>query len=258
MALGDGPAAASRPVDVQVDDVDVLEPMSTWDASTIEGLDQPSGMDLGPDGNLYVVNALKDQDPRRGPRRQGGATLGQDRGSTDGWFDFLRDPSDPFSAIGEIVTAQDGTVYVADTANRRVQKFSPDGDFLLNWGSFGSGDGRFLEPFEVEVGPDGSVYVVDDVRDDVQRFMPDGKYVQTIGRHGTGDGEMNNTGAIATAPDGTLYNGDWSGYGVQAWDAEGGFLWSLGSRGSDPGQFTFPYDVAIDGHGRLYASDGAR
>ena len=31
----------------------------------------------------------------------------------------------------------DGNVYVVDTGNNRVQKFSGDGKFLMTWGSFG-------------------------------------------------------------------------------------------------------------------------
>jgi DNA-binding beta-propeller fold protein YncE len=36
-----------------------------------------------------------------------------------------------------------GDVYVADTGNSRVQKFSSDGRFLKEWGSEGRGDGEF-------------------------------------------------------------------------------------------------------------------
>jgi DNA-binding beta-propeller fold protein YncE len=150
-------------------------------------------------------------------------------------------------------------VYVADAANHRIQKFGPDEAFQLSWGTFGDGDGQFLDPIDLAVGPDGTVYVVDDLRDDIQRFTPDGVYLQTIGRHGDGDGEMDFTGGITVGPDGTLYNADWGNYRVQAWDADGEFLWSLGSRGSGAGRFaSSPGDVALDAAGRLFVTEGWR
>ena len=36
-----------------------------------------------------------------------------------------------------------GNVYVADTWNYRVQKFTSNGAFITKWGSEGSGDGQF-------------------------------------------------------------------------------------------------------------------
>ena len=48
--------------------VPTLSLEQSWDKATTPDLDQPSGMDVGPDGNLYVVNAGTDEilvlDPR--------------------------------------------------------------------------------------------------------------------------------------------------------------------------------------------------
>ena len=136
--------------------------------------------------------------------------------------------------------AGDGTVYVADSQNRRVQVFDAQGSYVSQFGRFGEEDGQFLEPIDVAVGPDGDVYVVDDLRDDIQRFSPAGQHRATIGRHGTGDGELNSTGGIFVGGDGTLYNADWTSERVQAWDDAGSFLWSFGTPGSGPLQFTDP------------------
>ena len=43
-----------------------------------------------------------------------------------------------FSGPHGIVVDADGNVYVVDTGNHRVQKFTSDGEFLLKWGTLGA------------------------------------------------------------------------------------------------------------------------
>jgi hypothetical protein len=40
-----------------------------------------------------------------------------------------------------------GDFYVTDQLNNRVQKLHHDGSFVTMWGSFGSGDGQFYNPW---------------------------------------------------------------------------------------------------------------
>src|ERR1039458_5373592 len=63
-----------------------------------------------------------------------------------------------------------GNVFVSDSGNNRVQKFSSNGKFLLKWGSKGEGDGQFLRPAGLAVDKAGVVYVVDAGNFRVQKF----------------------------------------------------------------------------------------
>ena len=54
-----------------------------------------------------------------------------------------------------------GNVYVADSANNRIQKFARNGAFLAKWGSYGGGDGQFENPTGVTVDSRGHVFVSD-------------------------------------------------------------------------------------------------
>ena len=69
-----------------------------------------------------------------------------------------------------VAVAPEGTVYVADTHNHRIQRFSASGQFLGKWGSYGSGDGQFYGSSGVAVAPDGTVYVADTWNHRIQAF----------------------------------------------------------------------------------------
>ena len=63
-------------------------------------------------------------------------------------------------------------MYVADHKNHRVQKFTPDGEFMMQFGSYGTGKGQLNRPTDVAVDPDGDVYVCDWANHRVQVFDP--------------------------------------------------------------------------------------
>jgi tripartite motif-containing protein 71 len=39
-----------------------------------------------------------------------------------------------------------GDIYVADQYNHRIQKFGKNGNYLTQWGSYGTGEGQFFNP----------------------------------------------------------------------------------------------------------------
>jgi len=69
-----------------------------------------------------------------------------------------------------VALASDGSVYVADSGNNRIQKFTSEGVFVSKWGTEGTGDGQFVDPHGVAVASDGSVYVTDWSNDRIQKF----------------------------------------------------------------------------------------
>jgi len=74
--------------------------------------------------------------------------------------------------------APDGTIFVADTRNHRVQKFTADGAFLIEFGGPGTGAGQFSEPHGVAADSLGHVWVADSLNHRVQGFDPVGRFVQ--------------------------------------------------------------------------------
>src|SRR5204863_6037595 len=81
----------------------------------------------------------------------------------------------------DLAISPDDSIYVADTANARIQRFSPAPAFVSKWGSIGSAGGQFNDPNGVGTAPDGSVYVGDTGNNRVQKFTADGQFLFTFG-----------------------------------------------------------------------------
>jgi hypothetical protein len=81
-------------------------------------------------------------------------------------------------------------VYVLDSGNYLVQKFSSDGSFITQWGGKGSGNSLFFNPTAITADSKGYVYILDS--GNIKIFKDDGTYIATI---------MNIGGAAVVDPD---------------------------------------------------------
>lgn len=88
------------------------------------------------------------------------------------------------------VTA-DGFLYVSDTGNFRIQKFTLDGKFVGNYGVVGSSPGQFARPKGIAVDRIGRRYVVDAAFENVQIISPDGELLLFFGGPGTDRDSIN-------------------------------------------------------------------
>jgi DNA-binding beta-propeller fold protein YncE len=166
-----------------------------------------------------------------------------------------------FESPTHLAVDRTGTVYVADTANNRVQKFDANGRFLLKWGGKGTGDGQFAftgdapDGFGIAVDGSGAVYVADTNNNRIQKFDPNGQLLRTWGGAGSGDGQFNRPFDIAADATGNIYVADGINHRVQKFDPNGQFLLKWGGEGTGNGQFQYASGVTVDGPGNVYVAD---
>jgi sugar lactone lactonase YvrE/microcystin-dependent protein len=175
-----------------------------------------------------------------------------------------------------VAVAPDGTIYVADTANHRIRKVTPEGVVTT---LAGDGNGRWVDgigsgasfnsPKGVAIGSDGNIYVGDTGNNRIRKVTPDG-VVTTVAGSGTA-GFLDGTGSAATfnspigvavAPDGNIYVADYTNNrirkvtpgGVVTTLAGSGLYGSANGMGS-AASFGKPCALAIGPDGNIYVAD---
>jgi DNA-binding beta-propeller fold protein YncE len=118
-----------------------------------------------------------------------------------------------------IAVDQQGTVYVADRENSRVQLFAADGTYLTEWTDI-------ARPCQVFIDGQGDVYVAE-------------------------------LGFRAAMWPGTSAPGSASGGRVSIFDRDGRLRarWGGGLNPGAPGDFLAPHGIWVDGHGDIYVAE---
>jgi DNA-binding beta-propeller fold protein YncE len=168
-----------------------------------ELLRRPVGVAVSPDGTrLYVVDVggisnnehhVQVLDPKTGKLLQ---TIGA-RGVGDGQFNL------PLQAA----TGPDGTLYVVDGGNFRVEAFDPKGKFLFKFGQVGRFPGDFARPKGIATDKEGHIYVVDTAFGNVQIFNKKGQVLMFIGNRDRAGkpGKFFLPAGVAVGEDGRVY-----------------------------------------------------
>lgn len=164
-----------------------------------------------------------------------------------------------FNRVTDVAVAPDGTFFVSDGyRNRRVMKFAPMGEFLLQWGTKGNGPGQFALPHGIALDASGRVYVADRENDRIQIFDGSGHYIsewkgKDIGRPYD----------LRFAPDGTAVIADGGEQpdkppdrsGVVLVRPDGTVLERFGRWGNYDGEFEMAHSIAVAHDGSLYVAD---
>jgi iron(III) transport system ATP-binding protein len=148
----------------------------------------------------------------------------------------------------------DQNLYVCEYGqNDRVQKFRPDGTFVLEFGSFGTDAGQFQRPSGI-AWFEGRVYVVDAFNNRVQVFSEDGKLVAILESKDR-ISEVHYPYDIAVTERGELFVVEYAAGRVSKFDRTGKLLGRYGHTGTGAGQFSTPWGMTVDKRGRVYVCD---
>ena len=208
-------------------------------------LNSPRGLGVAPNGDVYVTD------------------LGNGRVSVygdDGAFKFVFGKLGPepgkaktgqFNEPSGLAVGPDGSVYVADTWNQRVQKLDAKGKSLAEM------DDGFYSPRNVAVDRSGNIYVADTGHSVVKVLDPSGHEIKVLGAPGGGGGQFKEVFGVAVNSRGEIFVADPGNRRIQKFSAlpAGEYVKSVkvpGWKGPEP----FWPMLAVDKQDLVYAVDG--
>ena len=223
-------------------------------------MNAPRDIAFAPDSTFYVADS----------RNHRILHFDQDGNFLNAWGEFAASdhtinftaPGGSFNEPWGLAVGPDGSVYVADTWNHRIQKFTSDGQFLTEWGQFGATESAydFWGPRGVAVDAEGRVFVTDTGNKRVMIFDSDGNDLASFGGAGMGVGQFDEPVGIAVDERGRLYIADTWNRRIQVmlpandtltypnhitWDVDAWFGDSLDNK---------PF-LDIDDHHRVFVAD---
>ncbi len=144
-------------------------------------------------------------------------------------------------------------LYVADITGR-VQKFSPDGRYLLSWLMPQTDLGK---PKGMGCDPDGNIIVVEPHYQRVNHFSPEGKLVLQWGVRGTNAGQFIMPRAVAVNSRGNFLLPEYTVVDrVQEFSGKDKKLLNIfGHTGAENGEFNRPEGICVDSADRIYVAD---
>lgn len=165
-------------------------------------------------------------------------------GESEGYFSYPE-----ATAVGK-----DGSIYVLDTGNNRVQRFKADGTFLGAVNK--AGNVSFDEPSGIAVGSDGSVYVTDTGNHRIVKLETGLKNPVVWGSAGAGDGQFQMPVGIAVDGE-TVYVADSGNRRIQKLNAMTGVYEGKWAVDGLDGRQAWPYGIAVDAEHHIYVTDTA-
>jgi DNA-binding beta-propeller fold protein YncE len=224
--------------------------LRSWRTPTIEN-GKPSGLSFDREGNLLVADTHYFRTLFYTPDGMllDDRTIGGVCGHGPGEFNFVTDA----------VQDSRGNYYIAEYGEYdRIQKFTPEGQFVLQWGGHGEEPGQFIRPQNLAIDEQDRIWVADACNHRIQIFDVSGDEPQLVkiwGTQGADPGQLCYPYDLALDGEGNVYVCEFGNHRVQKLTADGQSLGSWGVQGRREGELHNPWAFVLDSRGRVHVLD---
>jgi DNA-binding beta-propeller fold protein YncE len=217
-----------------------------------QGFVPGSNMAFDPQGRIWTVDPPNDRFAiftRDGTFVEYWGTAG----TADGQLSLRR--QDTGDGYGAVVFEPDGSFFVLDVGNGRVQLFDAARNFVRAWSTAGT-SGQYSRLTAMAVSADGTLYIFDEVLGIIERRDQAGAFLASIPAYPNGGSGENTANGIAVDAAGNLYVSQIESRQVIKLDPLGNLLATF--RSSTTVRFTDqPGQIAVDSAGRVFVTQGS-
>jgi DNA-binding beta-propeller fold protein YncE len=139
-------------------------------------------------------------------------------------------------------------IYISNTIKNKIMKFDSTGNLLLEFGSYGTNPGSFIEPAGIALDTIRNfIFIVDSGNSRIQKFTLNGDFVTTWGVAGTEQGEFRFASHSSLSVDkrGNVFVADTKNSRVQVFNNDGNFIDQIGTYGWGDQRFAWPSSTTL-------------
>lgn len=221
--------------------------LRVWSTPThVDG--RPTGLSIANDGHVMVADTHYYRVLFYTPQGElvDERTIGGTMGQGPGEFGFVTDA----------VQDSAGNYYVAEYGEYdRIQKFSPEGRYILEWGGHGAEPAQFARPQCLAFDGQDQLWIADSCNHRIQVFDTTGKLLDIWGQQGRELGQLSYPYGITLDGQGHLHICEYGNHRVQKLTLDGTPIATWGHEGRQPGELFNPWSLVLDSQGRVHVLD---
>ena len=216
-------------------------------------------MSIDASGNIYVLDYMRARVTKWTPGASTGTLVAG--GNTSG--NALNRLSFPG---GFYVESNTSIIWIADTSNNRIVKWSSPSTGVLVCGSYGSKANQFISPqgLFVDTSASNTLYVADSGNHRIQMWLPGATNGSTVagqtGNFGSGLNQLNFPWTLILDKNGIMYIVDTGNHRIMQWtpgSTSGVVIAGTTTYGVLPYQLQYPSSVRFDSSGALIVADSS-